>query len=147
MKLIPLMAALGLAALLSVGAAVPAAATSGAARFQGIQRYSLSDCSVTGSTPSASAGVVSFTIYVYCDTIVDYLQAQVNLTTLAGGVTQTIPGGAWCTDSSTSEFDCTATAYCHGGGYYGGSADVGETNADGYSTDQTWYQPLVWVAC
>ena len=147
MKLIPLGAAAGVAAVIWIGSAGPAAATWSATRPQGMQSNSLSDCWVTGSAPSASANVVSFMTFVYCDTVVDYLQAQVNLTTLVGGVVQTVPGGAWCVTSSTSEFTCTATASCQGGSYYGGFADVVETNAVGYSTEETWNQPPVWVAC
>jgi hypothetical protein len=147
MKLISLGAVAGIAAVVCIGSAVPAtAATSGAAHPQSVRSNSLSDCWVTASTPSASGNVVSFTASVYCDTVVDYLQAQVSLTTLVGGTVQTI-GGDSCTASSTSELSCTATAFCSGGNYYGGFADVVETNATDYTTEATWNQPPVWVAC
>lgn len=74
------------------------------------------------------------------------LQLSVSLTTVVGGVTQTI-GSNWCTDSSTSEFSCTASAYCEGTNYYGGFVDAVETNATDYTTEATWNQPPVWVGC
>lgn len=143
MQLRSLVSAAAVAAALSIAFVVPAAASPNVAQPQGMHVTSLTDCGIIGSTPSVSGGVVSFSVFVYCDTIVDFLQADVDVTNASGAVL----GSASCMDSSTSEFTCTATAACNGGGYYGGFADVNETNADDFQSEGTWTQPPVWLGC
>jgi hypothetical protein len=148
-KLIPLAAVAGIAALLWAGSAVPAAASTaagGAARPHTVRSNILSDCWVTGSGVAVSGGVVTYDPYVYCGTIVDFIQVWSTVTTYRNSSLQTI-GSNYCQDDSTSGFDCEAAAYCQGTGYYGGTADVIETNSVGYSSEQPWNQTPIYLGC
>lgn len=146
MKRIPLGVLAGVTAVVCIGCAGPAAASTGTVHPLLVHTNSLSDCFVTASAPSVSGGIVSFSADAYCDTIVDFLQVDVTLTTVVGGVTRPIAGNS-CMDSSTSGIYCTASAYCQGTNYYGGTGDFSETNADDYSSYGSWTQPPVWVGC
>lgn len=146
MKWIPLRLLAGVAAVVCIGGAGPAAASTGAAGPLVVHTNNVSDCFITANAPSAAGGVVSFGVDVYCDTVVDYVQVDVTLTTLVGGVARPIAGNS-CMASSTSGIYCSASAYCQGTTYYGGAGDFSETNADDYSSDGSWTQPPVWVGC